>query len=494
MKRFLSISVLMIGMTTLVHAADDAVARATKLYEKRHYEEAAGLLRYESASIAPAAHGAANLLLGMIHLKNAMLHADLYQASVSATQDYLKKLSAAQRSDRSRFIDLYLGEALIEAKKPEAAITHLERFSANDGVDARYREIARIELGLARLLNNDEPGATSLWSAVDSADPEVKAELAAAFSRAGLRDKDPLAMADESLAEAKRSGKPLSPRLVANVLAVYSRAGAVEKGLELLRRSELKSFSYRETLGRSKTISFYDISLLNNMAALHGKAAIAALEKAMADPKVKDAAGFHLAQAHALFGSSEQAGHVAASFIATAQMPSQFKDRMRAWQGAVLLQKGRKADAQAIFSELAARQPADPDVLAEMLYACGRFRTDCSKTARQASAVVEAGEGRKFSNLNIALGKYHLVKPDNSRAITYLEAGRDKSSKNKIEANDPALLVGLADAYFGTKKYSEALEIYFEMSKQFPEVRQIQEAMQGVYAMEHKSAGDVKIN
>jgi hypothetical protein len=32
------------------------------------------------------------------------------------------------------------------------------------------------------------------------------------------------------------------------------------------------------------------------------------------------------------------------------------------------------------------------------------------------------------------------------------------------------------------------------MSKQFPQVRQIQEAVQGIYAMEQKSAGDVKIN
>jgi pentatricopeptide repeat protein len=56
------------------------------------------------------------------------------------------------------------------------------------------------------------------------------------------------------------------------------------------------------------------------------------------------------------------------------------------------------------------------------------------------------------------------------------------------------MLVSLADAYYRIKKFSEALEIYFEMSKHFPEVRQIQEAMQGVYAIEHKSAGDVKIN
>jgi pentatricopeptide repeat protein len=74
-----------------------------------------------------------------------------------------------------------------------------------------------------------------------------------------------------------------------------------------------------------------------------------------------------------------------------------------------------------------------------------------------------------------------------------MEAGRDKSNKNKIESNDPLMLVSLAEAYYRTKKFSEALEIYFEMSKQFPEVRQIQEAMQGIYSMEHKSAGDVKI-
>jgi hypothetical protein len=55
------------------------------------------------------------------------------------------------------------------------------------------------------------------------------------------------------------------------------------------------------------------------------------------------------------------------------------------------------------------------------------------------------------------------------------------------------MLVGLAEAYYRTKQYSENLEIYFEMSKQFPAVRQIQEAMQGIYAVEHKSAGDVKI-
>ena len=78
-------------------------------------------------------------------------------------------------------------------------------------------------------------------------------------------------------------------------------------------------------------------------------------------------------------------------------------------------------------------------------------------------------------------------------AFGYLEAGRDKSNKNRIEFNEPSLLTDLARAYYRTKKFSEALEILFGMSVQFPAVRQIQNAMQGIYSIEQKSAGDVKV-
>ncbi len=107
--------------------------------------------------------------------------------------------------------------------------------------------------------------------------------------------------------------------------------------------------------------------------------------------------------------------------------------------------------------------------------------------------MVETGEGKAFSRVSFALGKYYLQKKDYVKAAFYMEAGRDKSNKNKIESNDPVMLVSLAKAYYRTKKFSEALEIYFEISKQFPAVRQIQVAMQGVYSMEQKSAGDAKI-
>jgi tetratricopeptide (TPR) repeat protein len=489
------LSSIILITATQAFAADDVVTRAMKLYEKRHYNEAARMLRGDSASTEEGKKGAANLALGMIYFKNAVLHRELYQAAVVASQDYLKRLSAAQGQDRSRFVDLYFGEALVESGKADVAAIHLKKFSSSERVEPRFRTIAKVSLGLDYYQNNESSKATELWGGVDTSDPEVKAELAAAYSKAGLMDKNPSVISEGILSEMKRSGKPLSMRMVKNLVAIYARgAGLTEKGLDLLNRSDLKAFSYREILGKSKVINFYDLPLLNDMATLYGRASVAYLEKAAADPKVKDAAEFYLGQACALFGSIEQSSKVTASFITTSQMPQQYKDRIRVWQGANLYARNRQTDAMGVWDELVRKQPEDPDLIAEILFACSRMKTECPRVLQKAAAMVDAGESKKLSLLNIAIGKYYLSKLDNFKAVSYLEAGRDKSNKNKIESNDPVMLISLADAYYRTKKFSEALEIYFEMSKQFPEVRQIQEAMQGVYAMEHKSAGDVKIN
>jgi pentatricopeptide repeat protein len=491
--RMILIAPLLLWSTT-VFAADDAVTRAMKLYEKRHYAEAASLLRAELPSLEQGRQGSANLALGMIYLKNAVLHRELYQSATASSQEYLKKLAATQGPSRSRFVDLYLGDVLAETGKAGVAAIYLEKFSGLDSIEPRYRSIARIGLGLCSFQNKDVQKAKAFWESVDASDPEVKAELAAAYSKAALADRNPEQMLDEVLGVMKQAGKQPSMRMIRNLLTVYARSGQTEKGLDLLKRADLKSFSYRESLSKTKVITFYDPSLLADAATLYGRASIAFLEKAGVDAASRDLAAFSLAQAHSLFGSPELSAKAAALAVSSQQLPQQYKDRVQVWQGANLYLKNQAADAAGVWEDLTRKQPWDPDLTAEILFACSRLRIDCPKTVQQAVAVVEAGEGRKFSTLNVAVGKYYLGRQDLARAVSFLEAGRDKSNKNKIESNDPATLVSLADAYFRTKKFSEALEIYFEMSKQYPEVRQIQEAMQGVYAMEHKSAGDVKIN
>ncbi len=145
------------------------------------------------------------------------------------------------------------------------------------------------------------------------------------------------------------------------------------------------------------------------------------------------------------------------------------------------------------MAALARDTATDPELLADIVAACVRHRLECAEIERRAVRAAEAGERRKTAALNAALGTYHLRRGDLPRAVAYLESARDKSHKNRIEANDPVLLVNLAEAYYRSTQFSESLEIYFEMSQQFPVVRRLQEPLQGVYSMTHKSAGDVKI-
>src|SRR5205809_10985 len=396
--------------------ADDAVARAMALYQRHHYEEAARTLQAGLPVLNPATRATAYLTLGMIYLDNARLHRELHEAGIAAQLDYLKRLAAVRGTGGSRFASLYLGSMLLESGNSGEATRYLERFSAQPGVEPRYRAIAEANLGLCHFLRKDAQKARALWAAIDTADPEIQLALAAVYIRAGLQERDPVAMGDAAL---KKVGYSPSSRMLENLLTVYVRAGLTDKSLELVKQVDLKAASYTEVLGQTKTINFYDMAALGDLATLYRQASVLYLEKAAAEAQLKPTADYYLGAAHADAGNVER--------------------------------------------------------------------------SLQATGAIEAGEGKKTRPLNIALGQHYLWRRDYDRAVAYLEAGRDKSNKNRIEANDPVMLVNLAEAYYRRRQFSEGLEIYFEMSKHFPVVRRIHEATQSIYSMEHKSAGDVRI-
>jgi tetratricopeptide (TPR) repeat protein len=483
----LAVVALMAGTAS---AVDEAVARAMRLYEKHRYEEAARALQADLPALNPASRASAYLTLGMIYLSNARLHRELHDAAIAVQLDYLKKLAAVRGASGSRFVTLYLGKTLLENANPAEATGYLERFRAQPGVDPRHRVIAEASLGLGHFLRKDAPAARTLWASLAADDPELQVALAAVYSRAGLKDRDPVAMADAAL---RRVASSPSAGMLENLLTVYVRAGLTDKGLELLKHADLKVASHTEVLGRTKTINFYDLAVLGDLATLYRQASILYLRNAAADPQTKPTADYYLGVAYADAGNVELSLQATGAFLSVPQAPPQYHNRARARHATGRYLLGRRGEAMAVWDELAQVRPADPEVLAEIIVGCARVRADCTKIEPWATRAAEAGEGKKTRPLNIALGKQYLSRKDYGRAVAYLEAGRDKSNKNRIDANDPAMLVNLAEAYYRSRQFSEALEIYFEMSKHFPVVRRIQEALQGIYSMEHKSAGDVKI-
>ena len=471
--------------------ADDPLGAAMKLYEKRRYEQAARMLEDALTRIEAERRPQAQLVLGMIYLRNADLHEALGRTAAAAELDYLDKLLKTRAEDRSRYARLHLAEALLARGNAAEARRHFEQARADPGIEKRYQTIAGVGLGSVLWAQRDAKGARGMWAGTGGA-AEIALARAAAQGSAQLMDTKSL----QRVADDASLAPELSPRTRRYLIEIYTAAGAPDKALAVTRAADLGMASFVERFkavkGTAKSINLYDLALFTDLTRLYRELARRQLEQAAGDARMKPSAEYYLAEALSDLGASDEASTYVQAFLARPQAPDQYRQRALARQALLAHRQGRRAEAESAWTAIA-EQGSDPEVLADIVLDCADAQAQCGKVLARVGQVTEAGDGRRYQRLNFALGSYYLRKKDYARAISYMEAGRDKSNKNKIEANDPEMLAGLAEAYYRAKKFSEGLEIFFEMSKEFPVVRQIQEAMQGVYSMEQRSAGDVKI-
>jgi tetratricopeptide (TPR) repeat protein len=490
--RLLLVPLLALGLAAPVRPADDPVGAATKLFEKRRYEQAARALEGALAGLDPERRAQAQLVLGTIYLRNADLHEALARAAAAAELDYLDKLLKSGVEGRSRYARLYLAEALLARGNAREAARHFEQVRADAGMASETRAIAAIGLGSALWAQRDPERARGLWKSAGAGGTEVALARAAAEGRAKVADPKSL----RRVADGSGRGREVSSRARRYLIEIYLAAGAPEEALAAARAADWSTASYVERFkaakGTAKVISFYDLALLSDLAQLYRELARLRLSQAAADARMKPSAEYYLAEALNDLGENDEAAASVQAFLARPQAPAQFRDRARARAALIAYRQGRASEAESAWTSLA-ESSTDPDILADVVRGCTEAQAHCVKALASVARVADAGDGRRYQRLNYALGSWHLQKKDYARAIAYMETGRDKSNKNKIEANDPEMLAGLAEAYYRTKQFSEGLEIFFEMSQEFPAVRQIQEAVQGVYSMEQRSAGDVRI-
>jgi tetratricopeptide (TPR) repeat protein len=482
------------GASAPACGADDAVSAAMKLHEKRRYEQASRLLEEALERLDAGRRAQAQLVLGTIYLRNADLHEALARTAAAAGLDYLDKLLKAGSEGRSRYARLYLAEALLARGNAREAARHFKQVSADPAIESRHRAIADIGLGSALWAQRDAERARSFWSGAARAGGAAEITLARAAAQGGARvvdGKSLLRVADDNGRTAE-----LSPRAQRYLIEIYVAAGALDKALAVARAADFATASYVERFkvakGTPKSIAFYDLALLTDLERLYRELARHRLEQAAADARMKPSAEYYLAEAWDGLGSNDEALKFVQAFLTRPQAPAQYRERARARQALIAHRQGRGAEAERTWTAMA-ESSSDAEVLADIVLGCAEVDARCAKVLARVAQVAEAGDGRRYQRLNFALGSYYLRQKDYARAIAYMELGRDKSNKNKIEANDPEMLAGLAEAYYRTKKFSESLEIFFEMSREFPVVRQIQEAVQGVYSMEQRSAGDVRI-
>lgn len=475
------------GSSASLHAADEGAQKASQLLDKHYYESAAAMLRTASAGgeLPPLAA----LTLARAYARNAQLYRALQRSSLDIGSMYLKKLAEQGGSDRSLFVPLYYGEYLTQSGKPGEGAAQLRRFigqkesGQKDSVPA-YRDIAKAVLSAAQ---------KAALPAAHTNDPLARSQFAAAMSMMPARRAEAATQLDQSLAELSKANQPLPVRAVTNAIAVYARSGHADKAFALLGSADVGRPSYEENISTTKVVRFYDPALLGNLAELDQAEAERLFQRVRTDAKYKSVAGYFLAE---LFLNNNQFGDAAKlipELLAATDLPAAFHDRASLMQAVLDVRTGKAARGNAAFSEMGNKFGQDPAMLAEVLSACVHFKANCPGVTAAARTLAAANQGERYRSLHFAVGEQYAAEGKNERALMEMETARDKSNKNRIDSNDPLLLVRLADLYFAGKSFSESLEIYFEMSKEFPAVRQLQETGQGVYSTEYRSAGDAKI-
>ncbi|MDH5731116.1 MAG: hypothetical protein OEZ58_19200 [Gammaproteobacteria bacterium] len=471
-------------------AAQNPIVVAMKEYEKRHYDKSIRLLQ-PLLNNAQSNQELTRLSYGLVLDKNARFHKALYEASIESQIEYLEKLSIKKGKQKSSYVNLFLGEAYIQAGKYSKAKTALNKFLKLPKLNQADKNLGKLLLIHADYKLGKKTAAKTQWNQLRLKDVDTKSTLLAIYSAYNIKPIATLMSQLETLL--KKANKPYSSRLVANSLAIFLAANQVDHAIQFTLDNSLDVASIKENIGDSKQINFYDISILNSLAELYHQASIQYLQEARKNPKYTDTALFYQTEASMLFKRAKQTKTFIDEFKSSNSLPTKLSLLKPVKLGAVHALYGKKTEAGKELDHVSSGNTSRPEILADILTMCAGLQISCAETLKISVQAAAVGQGARFRPLNAAIGQYFLSKNKSEDALKYLELARDKSNKNKVEANDGLLLVDLSEAHRLEKNYSENLEIYFELSKHFPVVRVIQEAVQGTYSMEHRSAGDVKI-
>src|SRR5437867_6259063 len=384
---------LALALSAPARAADDPVGAAMKLYEKRRYEQAARMLEDALARLEAERRPQAQLVLGMIYLRNADLHEAFGRTAAAAELDYLDKLLRTRTEDRSRYARLHLAEALLARGSAAEARRHFEQARADPGIEKRYQALASVGLGSVLWAQRDAKGARGVWAGTGAA---AEITLARAAAQGGVQLADAKSL--RRVADDASLAPELSPRARRYLIEIYTATGAPDKALAVARAADLGMASYVESFkavrGTAKSINLYDLALLTDLSRLYRELARRQLEQAAADARLKPSAEYYLAAVFSGLGRRDEAQTYVQAFLARPQTPAQYRERARARQALIAHRQGRRAQAESAWTAMA-EQASDPDVLAHIVLGCADVQAQCATVLARVGQVADARGGRR---------------------------------------------------------------------------------------------------
>ncbi len=493
---FIILAFILLVLNIVSHAAEDSLKKAMEKYETHRYSEGIALLKKEIDGRQKDELVLPYFILGRFYLKEAELYRTMYETSLMTTNDYLLKLNSVRTGKKSKYLPYFMGLLYLETGQIKKAITSLQQFVNSNSVDTVLKEKAKLNLGAAYYISGGRKKSEDIWAEVASTGEDIIAEKGYVYARLNIKLKDAVEMAQNSINLSQKNGNKNHSKKYREITFIYYKNDMSDAAFGLMDKIELNEPEVLDNVEKNKVVRFYDPALLNDMSRIYYYAAGKYFNKVMSlrgREKYEDLIRFYLSEVNYRLNRYDDAINEINGFLKSNKLDAKYNKKINVLLGACYYKKGNKKQAIEIWDDLLNKNQQDDGAISALMDAYAELNVDASSLLKKTEGQIASKDEKKMKPFYNSLGLLYYSKKDYEKSVQALELARDKANKNKIEANDPVFLIRLANSYYRLRKYSEALEIFFELGKAYPVVRQIQDTIQGVYSADEKGSGDVRI-
>lgn len=463
-----------------VAATKPGLEGAQDLFRRNRWEEARTHLRAQWATLPSKDQAAGRFLIGRSYVREAEFYRAARRLGVEVGLAYLQELASVRANKGVAWIPLFTALYDLEAGDSAEAERALGNTAALADLPREWQATARLRRGVALQALGREAEARRLLAGRGAE---------AAFWR--LQVSGAVEVATTSTL-AGASGR--RDRLFAG--AVLLRSGRPQEAAKLLSL-DLDAPDAEARPDPKKLLRFHDPALALAWERVLWERAVLALQPLAAGGGgvERTLAVYYLGQSLFRLGSPEATRYLeeaeASSLVPELQPAAKLLRAASSWQG----RPPAAAELSALWEATAPR----PELVLEW-----------DELGRPELAKSEPFAGRLDARLagllqglserpgGALVGRWALARlrrgDEAGPLLTVLSEQRDDSNKNKIDWNDPLLLLALAAANQRDQEYAQALETLFELAKSFPGLRWLQWNLQGVYAARQKAGGETRIS
>lgn len=450
---------------------------AQELFRRNHWAEAREHLRSRWGSLPEKDRPAATFLIGRSYVREAEFYRAVRRVGVEVGLAYMQELASARSNRNVAWVPLFTGLHQVEAGMDRAAERTLLAAGART-LPAEWKATARLRRAAALHRLGRAPEAAA---ALKEPSPEGQ------FLRLFLTGR-----AEPPVTAPKGRQERL---LTAAVLFRASRAAEAET---LLSGLDLDAADVEDKSDPKKVLRFHDPLLLAAWERACWERAVVALkplaaggigaERSLAayyaglglfhlGVRVESAKLLTLASDPALGAELQASARLLISAPSGTGPPPAAAELASLWEATQA-----QPDSVLLWEELRRGDLAKAEPFATRLEA--RLRELLPPPSERPSGAL--------------VGRWGLARlghgDDPAVLLAALSDYQDKSNKNKLEWNDPLLLLALVAANYRDHEYAQALETLFELSKVLPGLRSLQWNLQGIYAARQKAGGEARIS